>query len=115
MGKKKQFTELNEGVLTAPPIIETPEQREAYMCHIATMEAERRILDGSASPSILVHYLKLASTHQQQINRKTESEITLIESKAKAVDAESHEAEDYDRVIAAIQRCSPQNEVDGFN
>lgn len=115
MGSRKKSSETGEGVLYAPPLDATLESKEAYMCHIATLEAERRILDGTASPSILVHYLKLASTHQQQINEKTENEIRLLEAKAAAVNAESREGEDYDRVMAALGRCSPSAEVDGFN
>lgn len=47
--------------------------------------AEKKLLDGTASNQLIVHYLKLASTREQLEKAKIEKEIAQLEAKTNAI------------------------------
>lgn len=85
---------------------QTPEERENQLCAEAIDLAERKILDGTASPSIIVHFLKLASTKQQLEVEKLKSETEFLKAKAEAVQANQRSEELYAEAIAAMRSYS---------
>ena len=44
-----------------PPAALTPEDRESQLIAAAVNLAEKQLRDGTASPSVITHYLRLAS------------------------------------------------------
>ena len=69
----------------------TPEGREQQMIGLAMDLAEQQLIDGTASPSVIAHFLKLGSTRealdQQHISKKMEhidAQIDSIHSTAQA-------------------------------
>lgn len=62
----------------------TPEERERLVIGEAMNLAEKQILDGTASPSVIVHFLKLGSSRerleQEMLAKKTELAGAQIES-----------------------------------
>lgn len=78
MTKKR---EENKGMLPAS----TPENRERQLIALAVNLAEKQLLDGTASPSIINHYLKMASTREVIERDILEKQAKLIEAKAESI------------------------------
>lgn len=60
----------------------TPEGREMQLVSLAVDLAEKQLRDGTASPSIINHYLKIAS-------RREVIEREILEKQAKLIDAKT--------------------------
>lgn len=90
----------------------TDEAREQQLIAMAINEAERRIMDGTASSQILCHYLKLGSTREKQELKLKEKELELMEAKTAAIKAEQTNAEMYENAIAAMIRYSGHQDED---
>lgn len=75
MAKKK------EDLKASRPMI-TPEGREQQLISLAVDLAEKQLRDGSASPSVINHYLKMASKRETLEREILEKQSKLIEVKA---------------------------------
>lgn len=84
----------------------TPEARENQLLQAAMDEAERRILDGTASSQLLVEFLRRGSTKTQHENAKLEAELDLLRAKTEALKNAKTQQELYDNAIAAMRRYS---------
>lgn len=62
-----------------------PAAREQQLISMAVDLAEKKLLDGTASNQLIVHYLKLASTREQLEKAKIEKEIAQLEAKTNAI------------------------------
>lgn len=92
-----------------PPAM-TPEARENQLIAAAVDLAEQQLRDGTASPSVITHFLKLASTKQQLEIEKLKSETEFLRAKADAVQSNQRSEELYAEAIAAMKRYSGVNE-----
>lgn len=81
----------------------TPEARENQLISTAVNEAERLMLEHKAPPSIIVHYLKLATTKTQLEKEKLENENALLRAKTQALESARHVEELYANAIMAMQ------------
>lgn len=79
MARKKQ-----EEVKGTKPAL-TPEAREKQLVSLAVNLAEKQLRDGTASPSIINHYLKIASTRETIEREILEKQAKLIEAKAQVI------------------------------
>jgi hypothetical protein len=70
----------------------TPEAREQQLVNLAVELAERQLRDGTASPSVINHYLKIGSTREAIERQMLEKQAKLIEAKAQSI-GESKDAE----------------------
>lgn len=59
-----------------------PESRERQLTAMAYDLAERQLADGTASPSVIAHFLKVASRRETLEREILERQKTLIEAKA---------------------------------
>ena len=84
----------------------TPEAREQQLVSLAVNLAEKQLRDGSAAPSVINHFLKIASTRETIEREMLEKQKTLIEAKAKSI-AKDREAEDLAK--AAIEAMKNYN------
>lgn len=83
-----------------------PESREQQMINLAVNEAERRLIDGTASSQIIVHYLNLATT-QAQINLElARQDLELKKAKTESIESERKEGQYYLEAIEAMRRYS---------
>ena len=83
-----------------------PESREQQMISLAVNEAERRLIDGTASSQIIVHYLNLATT-QAQINLElARQDLELKKAKTESIESERRTEEYYREAIDAMRRYS---------
>jgi hypothetical protein len=88
------------------PPAQTSEARENQLIAAAVDLAEQQLRDGSASPSVITHFLKLASTKQQLEIEKLKSETEFLRAKAEAVQSNQKAEELYTNAIAAMRTYS---------
>ncbi len=86
------------------PPAQTPEARENQLIAAAVDLAERQLQDGTASPSVITHFLKLASTKQQLEIEKLKSETEFLRAKADAVQSNQRSEELYANAINAMRK-----------
>lgn len=84
----------------------SPEAREQQLVNLAVNLAEKQLRDGTASPSVLTHYLKIASKREVLEREILEKQSRLIEAKANSI-GKDKEAEDLAK--AAIEAMKNYN------
>lgn len=78
-----------------------PEQREKQVIDAAINLAEQQIQDGTASPSVLVHFLKLG-TEKEKLERE------LLKAKASQIESAQTSEASYHEALDALQGYSPK-------
>lgn len=84
----------------------TPEARENQMIALAVDNAEQALRNGTASPSIIIHYLKLGSTKEKLEKEKLIEENKLLRAKTEAISSEAETKEMYLKAINAFKKYS---------
>lgn len=105
--KRQARTDVEVERLRPIPAI-TPEDREQQLIAEATNEAERRILDGTASDTLLVAYIKQGTIEKRRQIAEIEERTELM--RAKRVDIESNKKTDelYKNALAAMREYTGQ-------
>lgn len=85
----------------------SPDAREQQLVSLAVDLAERQLRDGSASPSVISHFLKLASKREHLEREILEKNARLIDAKAKNIDKERESEETAKAAIEAMKKYSP--------
>lgn len=88
----------------------TPEAREQQLIAKAERLAEQKIEDGTASPQIIVHYLRLGSTRAalEQELLKTKNELMIAQ--AEAVKSQARLESMFEEAVAVFTKYSGQDE-----
>lgn len=86
----------------------TPEQEEQYLISLATQMAEKQLLEGTASPSVLTHYLKLGTSREQLEQERLRRENVVLEAKAEAYASNARIEELFGEAINAFKSYSGQ-------
>lgn len=73
-----------KGVKEARPA-STPEGREQQLINLAVNLAEKQLREGTASPSVINHYLKMASRREILERDILEKQSRLIDAKAETI------------------------------
>lgn len=63
----------------------SPEGREQQLIALAVNLAEKQLRDGTASPSVINHYLKMASKRETLEREILEKQSKLIEAKSQSI------------------------------
>lgn len=71
----------------------TPEARENQLINLAVSLAEKQLRDGTASPSIINHYLKMASKREVIEREILEKQSKLIDAKTQNIVKEKEQEE----------------------
>lgn len=100
---KKQSPESNKRK-TAPA--STPEGRQAQIVAAAVDLAEQRILDGTASNQLLLHYIKIADPMRKIEEEILEKQKELIVAKTENLASQKKMEELYSEAIKAMTRYS---------
>lgn len=87
MGKTK-VDKVEKGINKAS----SPEAREQQLVNLAVNLAEKQLLDGTASPSVINHFLKIASTRETIEREILAKQAAFLEAKSKSI-GESKDAE----------------------
>ena len=83
--------------------MQTPEGREQQLISLAVDLAEKQLRDGSASPSVINHYLKMASRREVLEREILEKQSKLIEVKAQNFAKEKEQEEMAKAAIEAMK------------
>ena len=81
----------------------TPENRENQLISLSYDLVEQRLLDGTASPSETVHFLRLGSTKERIEKEILERQKELITAKTESLQSSKRSEEFYERVIEAMK------------
>ena len=87
----------------------SPEEREMQMISLATDLAEKQMRDGTASPSVITHYLKIATERYRKENTKLDNENILLHAKADAIESQKRSDEMYKRALDAFALYSGES------
>jgi hypothetical protein len=99
MVKKKDE---DKGMLPA----KSPENREQQLISLAVNLAEKQLRDGTASPSVINHYLKMASRRETLERDILEKQSRLIDVKAQNIAKEKEQEEMAKAALEAMKNYS---------
>ena len=89
----------------------TKNARENRLIDLATDLAEKRLLEGTATSSEIVHFLKLGSEREKLEREKLESENKLLRAKTEAVETSKEVKELYVDAIKAMGLYTGESEI----
>ena len=90
----------------------TPEARESQMVNLADTLAEQQLRDGTASPSVIIHYLKMGSMREKLERERLEKENELLKAKTEELKSARRIEELYADAIKAMQKYSGHGDPD---
>lgn len=85
---------------------DSPEARENQLIAAAVDLAEKQLIEGTASPSVITHYLRLGSRKEQLEREKLERENEVLRAKAEALESNRRTEELYSEAIEAMRSYS---------
>lgn len=97
------------------PPADFPESRENQLIDAAVNLAEKQLLDGTASPSVITHYLRLATGRERLEREKLERENEVLRAKAEALESNRRIEELYENAIKAMRTYNGADEIDDFD
>lgn len=90
----------------------TPEARENQLISLAVDLAEERLLNGTASSQMIVHFLKLGSTKERLEKEILQEQKDLIKAKTKNIQSAEHSEELYRDALNAFRGYSGQGAIE---
>lgn len=91
----------------------SPEQQENRLVTLAVRRAEEMLEDGTAPPSVIVHYLKLGTSREKLEQEKLQAENEMLKAKAEALAATARGEEMYQEVLTAFRSYAIGGDDDG--
>ncbi|MCM1579429.1 MAG: hypothetical protein NC078_11585 [Ruminococcus sp.] len=82
----------------------TPEARENRLISLAMDLAEKQLQEGTASPLVISHYLKLGATKEQLATEKLKRENELLRAKTESIESAKRCEELYKDALEAMRR-----------
>lgn len=90
----------------------SPEARENELISLAVDQAEKQMLEGTASSQVITHFLKLATVKSKLELEKLTRENELLRAKTEAIEAQKNTEEMYKRVLSAMRSYSGMEDID---
>lgn len=81
----------------------TPKEREDEMINLAMELAEQQLRDGTATPSVIVHYLKLGSTRGIIENEMLAKKSDLLRAQKEKLDSDKRMEDLYEQALTAMK------------
>lgn len=103
MGRRRKS---NEPLTPQSPPAATPEERENQMISLAVNLAEKQLREGTASSTVITHFLKLASTREKLEQEKLRHETAMLEAKREALQSSGEVKQLMDNALAAFRSYS---------
>ena len=91
------------------PPAQDPVAREKQLINLAVDLAEKQLIEGTASPSVVTHYLKLASTRETVEREILEKQVKLITAKTDSISQAKDTEEMVKQAIDAMRTYSGSN------
>lgn len=85
------------------PPAETPEEKEQQMINLAMSAAEEKLRNGTASNSIIIHFLKLGTEKYAYEKAKLQADVELAEAKTEGIKQQARMDELYAQAIGAMK------------
>lgn len=85
------------------------ESREKQLTNLAVNLAEKQLREGTASPSVITHFLKLASNRETLERDILDKQAKLMEAKAKAIGKDKDTEELTKNAIEAMKAYQPSS------
>lgn len=103
--KKKDESE-NHYVTPRQEPATDPDARQQQLIGYADALVEQQILEGTVSPQILTHFMKLASDRERSEQRRMHLEQLKLEAQIKTIESQANADELLERVLAAVKTYS---------
>ena len=81
----------------------TSEERESQMIASAMDLAEKQLREGTASPSVISHFLKLGTSKEKLEKEKLQEENKLLRAKTEALQSQKRIEELYANALSAMK------------
>ena len=81
-----------------------PEAREKKLIAYAMDLAEKQLVEGSASPSIVTHFLKLGASNADLEREKLKHESLLLQAKVEDIKSKETDRQLHEEAIEAMKR-----------
>lgn len=94
------------------PPATTPEARENQLISLAVDLAEKQLREGTASSSVISHFLKRASTRERLEETKLRQETELLSAKVGAIESAKDIKALYSEAISAMRSYQGVEEQD---
>lgn len=88
----------------------SPKQREDEMINLAMNLAEEQLRNGTATPSVIVHYLKLGSTRGMIENEMLEKKSQLLTAQKEKIESDKRVEELYAKALDAMRLYGGQTD-----
>ena len=89
----------------------TVEASEDRMASLAMQLAEKQLRDGTASPSVITHFLKMGSTKERLEKEKLEKENELLKAKTESLQSQKRVEELYKNALAAMRSYRGESDI----
>lgn len=93
----------------------SPEARENQLISAATDLAEKQILAGTASATVITHYLKLGSMREQLEREKLREENKLLRAKVESLASAQTMEETYKKALDAMRLYSGKGDDEDYD
>jgi hypothetical protein len=90
----------------------TPEEAERLAIGAAMELATQQILDGTASNSMIIHFLKLGSSRERLEQARLEADTTLARAKVSALESAARTEELVQEALAAFKVYSGDSDAE---
>jgi hypothetical protein len=90
----------------------TPEEAERLAISAAMELATQQILDGTASNSMIIHFLKLGSSRERLEQARLEADTTLARAKVSALESAARTEELVQEALAAFKVYSGDSDAE---
>lgn len=87
-----------------------PESREKQLVNKAMLLAEQQLDDGTASPSVITHFLKIGASNMEAETEILRSQAALYKAKAEALMNQSDAKDLAEKAIEAMQNYKSSND-----
>lgn len=84
----------------------TPEAREDQLIALAVDLAEKQLREGTASSSVITHYLKMGSTKERLEKEMLAEQMKLVAAKTEALESAKRVEELYANALSAMREYS---------
>lgn len=97
------------------PPARTPEQRESQLINLAMENAERQMMEGTASSQVITHFLKLGTAKYQYEIDKLKTDRDLGQAKIDSIHRQENTDEKYQEALEAFRLYSGEEYEDDYD
>ena len=113
--KKAITNDISENYQRKDRPASTLEAREQQVAAKAVLLAEKQIEEGTASPSVICHFLKLATVRDQMELEIMREQKKLISAKTEAIQAQQNLSEMFQEVVNAFREYNGTVEEEPYD